>query len=226
MTDPRGISAFIVEKGTPGLSFGANEEKMGWNAQPTAQVIFEGVRVPADAMLGGADGEGTGFAIAMNGLNGGRINIAACSLGGAQAAYDKAVGYLRRPAGVRRRAARRADHPVHARRHGHRAGDVANPVVAGGICARRQPPRQGGAVRDGEAVRHRRLLRRRRSGAAAARRLRLSARVRAGEDRPRSAGAPNPRGNQRNHARGHRSAPRPARESAQPLEPASEREGQ
>jgi alkylation response protein AidB-like acyl-CoA dehydrogenase len=91
---PRGISAFIVEKGTPGLSFGANEEKMGWHAQPTAQVILEGVRVPADAMLGGADGEGTGFSIAMNGLNGGRLNIAACSLGGAQAAYDMAVSYL------------------------------------------------------------------------------------------------------------------------------------
>ncbi|MUL77315.1 acyl-CoA dehydrogenase family protein [Mycolicibacterium sp. CBMA 226] len=91
---PRGISAFIVEKGTPGVSFGANEEKMGWHAQPTAQVILEGVRVPAEAMLGGSDGEGTGFSIAMNGLNGGRINIAACSLGGAQAAYDKALGYL------------------------------------------------------------------------------------------------------------------------------------
>ncbi len=91
---PRGISAFIVEKDTPGLSFGANEEKMGWHAQPTAQVILEGVRVPAEAMLGGSDGEGAGFSIAMNGLNGGRINIAACSLGGAQAAYDKALGYL------------------------------------------------------------------------------------------------------------------------------------
>jgi alkylation response protein AidB-like acyl-CoA dehydrogenase len=91
---PRGISAFVVEKDTPGLSFGADEYKMGWNAQPTAQVVFEGVRVPADAMLGGADGEGTGFGVAMNGLNGGRLNIAACSLGGAQAAYDKAVGYL------------------------------------------------------------------------------------------------------------------------------------
>lgn len=91
---PRGISAFVVEKDTPGLSFGADEQKMGWNAQPTAQVIFEGVRVPADAMLGGAEGEGTGFGIAMKGLNGGRINIAACSLGGAQAAYDKTVGYL------------------------------------------------------------------------------------------------------------------------------------
>ena len=91
---PRGISTFIVEKGTPGLSFGANEEKMGWHAQPTAQVILEGVRVPADAMLGGPEGEGTGFGIAMNGLNGGRLNIAACSLGGAQAAYDKAVRYV------------------------------------------------------------------------------------------------------------------------------------
>jgi len=91
---PRGISAFIVEKGSPGLSFGGQEEKMGWNAQPTAQVVFEGVRVPADAMLGGQDGEGTGFGIAMNGLNGGRINIAACSLGGAQAAFDKAADYL------------------------------------------------------------------------------------------------------------------------------------
>ncbi|MGH3676727.1 MAG: acyl-CoA dehydrogenase family protein [Mycobacterium sp.] len=91
---PRGISAFIVEKATPGLSFGADEEKMGWHAQPTAQVIFEGVRVPTDAMLGGADGEGTGFSIAMNGLNGGRINIAACSLGGAQGAYHKAASYL------------------------------------------------------------------------------------------------------------------------------------
>jgi alkylation response protein AidB-like acyl-CoA dehydrogenase len=90
----RGISAFLVEKDTPGLSFGADELKMGWNAQPSAQVIFEGARVPADAMLGGADGEGAGFGIAMNGLNGGRINIAACSLGGAQAAHDKTTRYL------------------------------------------------------------------------------------------------------------------------------------
>ena len=89
---PRGISAFVVEKDTPGVSFGADEQKMGWNAQPTAQVVFEGARVPADALLGGTGG--TGFGIAMNGLNGGRINIAACSLGGAQAAYDKTVSYL------------------------------------------------------------------------------------------------------------------------------------
>src|SRR5262249_16844221 len=98
---PRGISAFVVEKGTPGLSFGPAEEKMGWHAQPTAQVILEGVRVPADAMLGGADGEGAGFGIAMQGLNGGRLNIAACSLGGAQAAFDKAGGYVRERPAVR-----------------------------------------------------------------------------------------------------------------------------
>ena len=88
---PRGISAFIVPKDTAGLSFGANEKKMGWNAQPTRQVIFEGARVPAANLLGG---EGDGFRIAMNGLNGGRINIAACSIGGAQSALDKAVAYL------------------------------------------------------------------------------------------------------------------------------------
>ena len=91
---PRGISALIVEKDTPGVSFGADEVKKGWHAQPTAQVVFDGALVPADAMLGGPEGEGTGFAIAMNGLNGGRVNIAACSLGGAQAAYDKSLAYL------------------------------------------------------------------------------------------------------------------------------------
>jgi alkylation response protein AidB-like acyl-CoA dehydrogenase len=62
---PRGISTFIVEKNTPGVSFAPNEAKMGWNAQPTAQVIFEGARVPADAMLGGTKDEGTGFGIAI-----------------------------------------------------------------------------------------------------------------------------------------------------------------
>lgn len=87
----RGISAFIVEKDTPGLSFGANEKKMGWNAQPTRTVVMDGVRVPASNMLGA---ENKGFNIAMAGLDGGRLNIAACSLGGAQAAFDKAVAYM------------------------------------------------------------------------------------------------------------------------------------
>lgn len=87
----RGISAFIVPADTPGLSFGANEKKMGWNAQPTRAVIMDNARVPAANMLGA---EGNGFRIAMNGLNGGRLNIAACSIGGAQFALDKTVAYM------------------------------------------------------------------------------------------------------------------------------------
>lgn len=87
---PKGISTFIVEGGTPGLSFGANERKMGWNAQPTRAVMFDNCRVPAANLLGK---EGDGFKIAMSGLDGGRLNIAACSVGGAQAALDKALAY-------------------------------------------------------------------------------------------------------------------------------------
>ncbi|HYF08533.1 MAG TPA: acyl-CoA dehydrogenase family protein [Acetobacteraceae bacterium] len=88
---PGGVSALLVPKGTAGLSFGANEKKMGWNAQPTRQVIFEDARVPAEALLGE---EGHGFRYAMAGLDGGRLNIAACALGGAQAALDIALGYV------------------------------------------------------------------------------------------------------------------------------------
>ncbi|MFF1539250.1 acyl-CoA dehydrogenase family protein [Microbacterium sp. NPDC058269] len=87
----RGISAFLVPGDSEALSFGAPEKKMGWHAQPTRQVILDGVRVPASSMLGD---EGRGFAIAMSALNGGRLNIAACSLGGAQWALDKAVQYV------------------------------------------------------------------------------------------------------------------------------------
>ncbi len=89
---PKGISCIIVEGGAPGVSFGANERKMGWNAQPTRAVIFEGARVPAANLLGG---EGGGFSIAMSGLDGGRVNIGACSLGGGQAALDKALAYMK-----------------------------------------------------------------------------------------------------------------------------------
>ena len=87
-----GISAFVVFKNTPGLSFGANERKMGWNAQPTRQVIMENVEVPAFHLVGGV--EGNGFKYAMSGLDGGRINIGACSLGAAWAALDKARDYM------------------------------------------------------------------------------------------------------------------------------------
>ncbi|MDA5280270.1 acyl-CoA dehydrogenase family protein [Streptomyces sp. Isolate_45] len=86
-----GISAFVIEREDPGVSFGPNEHKMGWNAQPTRQVVLDGVRVPADRRLGA---EGDGFRIAMNGLNGGRLGIAACSLGGAQSALDRSLAYL------------------------------------------------------------------------------------------------------------------------------------
>ena len=89
---PRGISAFMLDKNTPGLSFGANEKKMGWKAQPTRQVIMESARVPAANLVGA---EGDGFKIAMAGLDGGRLNIGASSLGGGQAALDKAVAYMR-----------------------------------------------------------------------------------------------------------------------------------
>lgn len=89
---PKGISTFVVPGDADGLSFGANEQKMGWNAQPTRQVIMDRVRVPAANRLGP---EGIGFKIAMSGLDGGRLSIAACSLGGARSALDKSLGYVR-----------------------------------------------------------------------------------------------------------------------------------
>jgi len=88
---PKGISCFLIPSDLPGISFGRNEDKMGWKSQPTRQVILENVRVPARYRLGE---EGEGFAIAMRGLDGGRINIASCSLGAAQAALDQALGYV------------------------------------------------------------------------------------------------------------------------------------
>jgi len=87
---PKGVSTFVIPKDAPGLSFGALESKMGWHMQPTRQVIFEDCKVPAENRL---NDEGMGFRIAMAGLDGGRLNIAACSLGGAQSALDKAVQY-------------------------------------------------------------------------------------------------------------------------------------
>src|SRR5580698_4009839 len=88
----RGISAIVVEKGTPGLSYGAPEKKLGWKSQPTAMVMFENCRVPAANLIGA---EGQGFKIAMAGLDGGRLNIGACSLGGAQFCLDKTIEYMK-----------------------------------------------------------------------------------------------------------------------------------
>ena len=88
----RGITTIVVEKGTPGLTFGAQEKKLGWKSQPTAMVLFENCRVPVANRVGS---EGQGFRIAMAGLDGGRLNIAACSIGGAQFCLDRTVEYMK-----------------------------------------------------------------------------------------------------------------------------------
>lgn len=89
---PKGISCLVIEKDMEGVSFGAQERKLGWHSQPTAQVNFDSVRVPAENLVGA---EGDGFKIAMAGLDGGRLNIGACSLGGAQRCLDEAVQYTK-----------------------------------------------------------------------------------------------------------------------------------
>ena len=89
---PRGISCIVVEKGTSGLGFGAREKKLGWKSQPTAMMIFENCRVPAANRIGA---EGQGFKIAMAGLDGGRLNIGACSVGGAQFCLDRTIEYMK-----------------------------------------------------------------------------------------------------------------------------------
>ncbi len=88
----KGISCILIEKGTPGLSFGKKEKKLGWRSQPTTVVFFENCRVPAENLIGA---EGEGFKIALNALNGGRVNIAACSLGGAQACLNLSIQYVK-----------------------------------------------------------------------------------------------------------------------------------
>lgn len=89
---PKGISCLAIDKDMPGVSFGANERKLGWHSQPTRQVTFDQVRVPIANRVGA---EGEGFRIAMTGLDGGRLNIGACSLGGAQRCLDEAIGYVK-----------------------------------------------------------------------------------------------------------------------------------
>lgn len=89
---PRGISCIVVEKGRPGLSYGAQEKKLGWKSQPTAMVMFENCRVPIANRIGA---EGQGFKIAMAGLDGGRLNIGACSIGGAQFCLDRTIDYMK-----------------------------------------------------------------------------------------------------------------------------------
>ena len=133
---PKGISCLVVEKGAPGLSFGKKEQKLGWNTQPTAMVIFEDCRVPAANRLGA---EGDGFKIAMMGLDGGRLNIAACSLGGARACFEAARGHMLERRQFGQRARRFPGLAVQARRHGDRARCGA----ADGAARRGEPRRRG-----------------------------------------------------------------------------------
>lgn len=91
LTGEKEVSAFLVEKGTEGLSFGKNEKKMGWKSQPTSVVNFDNVKIPKENMVGK---RGHGFKYALQGLNGGRVNIASCSIGGAEYVFDKTVQYV------------------------------------------------------------------------------------------------------------------------------------
>ncbi len=147
-----GISAFIVPGDTAAISFGANERKMGWNAQPTRAVIFQDARVPAANRLGE---EGFGFKIAMAGLDGGRLNIAACSLGGAQAALERDSSLHERAQSVRQAPRRTAGAAVPPRRYGDRARSLARLAVARRRGARPRRCERTAAFRHGQAVRHR-----------------------------------------------------------------------
>src|ERR1041384_2955629 len=126
---PRGISCIVVEKGTPGLSYGAQEKKLGWKSQPTAMVNFENCRVPAANLIGA---EGQGFKIAMAGLDGGRLNIAACSIGGAQFCLDRTVAYMRER---KQFGTRLADFQALA----FRVADYATELEAARLMVRRAP---------------------------------------------------------------------------------------
>src|SRR5438132_9508183 len=133
---PRGISCFLVENGTPGLSFGAKEKKLGWHSQPTAMVMFDGCRIPAANRVGA---EGEGFKIAMSALDGGRLNIAACSLGGAQFCLDRTVAYMKER---KQFGSRLADFQA----LGFRVADYATQIEAARLLLRRA----ASALDDGE----------------------------------------------------------------------------
>ncbi len=149
---PKGISCLVIEKDMAGVSFGAQEKKLGWHSQPTAQVNFDEVRVPAENLVGG---EGEGFRIAMMGLDGGRLNIGACSLG-RRPALPRRGGRLHQGAQAVRPADRRfPEHPVHARRHGDRAAGRAHAALRGGGEGDRERARQDQVRRHGQAPRHR-----------------------------------------------------------------------
>jgi len=113
----KGISCFLVPANTPGVKYGRNEDKMGWKAQPTRTISFEGVRIPAGNRIGP---EGQGFVYAMKGLDGGRLNIASCSLGAAQAALEQSLRYVGGTQAVRQTTGRVPGPAVQAGRYAHR----------------------------------------------------------------------------------------------------------
>ena len=182
---PRGISCIVVEKDTPGLSFGAQEQKLGWKSQPTAAVIFNDCRVPVENLIGA---EGQGFKIAMAGLDGGRLNIGACSLGGAQFCLDRTLEYMRerKQFGTRLADFQALQFRV-ADAEGRRQGAGCDPHGRNGEtdCDRYR-------LRGGERL------------SSVTRRLRLFARSSDRAGVARCACPPDLRGHQRNHARHHR----------------------
>ena len=169
---PKGITALVVDKDMKGVSFGAQEKKLGWHSQPTAQVNFDEVRVPVANRVGG---EGEGFRIAMMGLDGGRLNIGACSLGGAQRCLDEAVDLHQGSQAVRPGDRRLPGDAVHARRHGDRAAGRPLSALRRRGEGHGQRARQDAVCGNGQAARDRHRLVRCRPRAAASRRLRLSA---------------------------------------------------
>src|SRR5262249_59225783 len=127
---PGGISCIVVENGTRGLSFGAKEKKLGWHSQPTSIVMFDQCRVPVANRIGA---EGEGFRIAMSGLDGGRLNIAACSIGGAQFCLERTVDYMRER---KQFGTRLADFQALA----FRVADYATELEAARLMGRRAAP--------------------------------------------------------------------------------------
>ena len=203
---PHGISCLVVEKGTPGLSFGKKEKKLGWNTQPTAMVIFEDCRVPVANRLGA---EGDGFKMAMMGLDGGRLNIAACSLGGARACLDAARAHL-----LERRQFGQLLAEFQALQF--KLADMATELDAARLMVWRgaasldaADPARCHALRDGQALCDRRRVPDLQRGAAAVRRLRLSEGLSDRALSARCARPSDPRRHQRDHAGHHR--PPPAR---------------
>ena len=200
---PKGISTLVVPKDAPGLSFGALENKMGWHMQSTRQVIFTDCRVPVENLL---SGEGAGFRIAMAGLDGGRLNIAACSLGGAQSALDKALAYT-----GERKAFGQTINQFQALQF--RLADMETELQAARIFLYaaatkldRKAPDAGKWSAMAKRFRHRHRLQGRQRGAATSWRLRLSARLRHREAGARPARPPDPRRHQRDHAGDRRQA--------------------